>query len=101
VRFPGPAPTPRRGGLARRDPAAGSSAGTTSRARPSRHLGGAFADVEADLAAGISADHASFTAAASRGDAALGGLAAGMGIASLLMSAGCAWGLSRRIAEYR
>jgi polar amino acid transport system substrate-binding protein len=62
---------------------------------------GAFADVEADLAAGISADRASFTAFASRGDHALGGLAAGMGIASLLMSAGCAWGLSRRIAEYR
>jgi hypothetical protein len=57
--------------------------------------------VEADLAAGVSADHASFTAAAGRGDDALGGLAAGMGIASLLMSAGCAWGLSRRIAEYR
>jgi hypothetical protein len=62
---------------------------------------GAFADVEADLAAGISADHGSFTASASRGDDALGGLAAGMGIASLLMSAGCAWGLGRRIAEYR
>jgi hypothetical protein len=62
---------------------------------------GAFAEVEADLAAGISADHGSFTASASRGDDALGGLAAGMGIASLLMSAGCAWGLSRRIAEYR
>jgi hypothetical protein len=39
--------------------------------------------------------------AASRGDDALGGLAAGMGVASLLMAAGCAWGLSRRIAEYR
>jgi hypothetical protein len=53
------------------------------------------------LAAGISTDHGSFTASASRGDDALGGLAAGMDIASLLMSAGCAWGLSRRIAEYR
>jgi hypothetical protein len=53
------------------------------------------------LAAGISADHASFTATASRGDGALGGLAAGMGIASLLMASGGAWGLSRRIAEYR
>jgi hypothetical protein len=39
--------------------------------------------------------------AASRGDDALGGLAAGMGIAALLMAAGCARGLSRRIAEYR
>jgi hypothetical protein len=62
---------------------------------------GAFQDVEADLAGGISADHASFTASASRGDDALGGLAVGMVIASLLMAAGCAWGLTRRIAEYR
>jgi hypothetical protein len=62
---------------------------------------GAFQDVEAALAAGIRADHASFTASASRGDDALGGLAAGMGIASLLMAAGCARGLARRIAEYR
>jgi hypothetical protein len=61
----------------------------------------AFGAVEADLTGAISADQASFTASASSGDAALGGLAAGMAIASLLMSAGCAWGLSRRIAEYR
>jgi hypothetical protein len=61
----------------------------------------AFQHVEADLAGGIRADGASFTASASRGDDALGGLAAGMGIASLLMAAGSAWGLTRRIAEYR
>lgn len=61
----------------------------------------AFQHVEADLAGGIRAGRASFTAAASRGDDALGGLAAGMGIASLLMAAGCAGGLTRRIAEYR
>ena len=57
--------------------------------------------MEAHLTAGINADQASFTAAASRGDRALGGLAAGMGIASLLMTAGCARGLAQRIAEYR
>jgi hypothetical protein len=62
---------------------------------------GAFQAVAADLAGGITADRASFTASASRGDQALGGLAAGMGIASLLMATGCAWGLARRIAEYR
>ena len=61
----------------------------------------AFQDVEGDLTGGISADHASFTASASRGDRTLGGLAAGMAVASLLMAAGCAWGLTRRIAEYR
>jgi hypothetical protein len=31
----------------------------------------------------------------------LGGLTVGMVIASLLMAVGCAWGLTRRIAEYR
>jgi hypothetical protein len=62
---------------------------------------GAFAAVEADLTAGINADHASFTASASRGDDALAGLTAGMVVVSLLMTAGCAWGLTRRIAEYR
>jgi hypothetical protein len=62
---------------------------------------GAFQNVEADLTAGINADHASFTASASHGDSALGGLAAGMVIASLLMAAGCARGLTQRIAEYR
>src|SRR5262249_14222902 len=62
---------------------------------------GAFTNVETDLAAGIDADYASFTASASSGDSALGGLTVEMVIASLLMAAGCAWGLSQRIAEYR
>jgi hypothetical protein len=62
---------------------------------------GAFADVEADLTAAINADHASFTASARRGDAALAGLTTAMVIVPLVMTAGCAWGLSRRIAEYR
>lgn len=61
----------------------------------------AFDDLEADLTAGIDADQTSFTASASRGDSALGGLTAGMVIASLLMALGCAWGLAQRIAEYR
>ena len=29
------------------------------------------------------------------------GLAAGTGVLALAMAAGCAWGLSRRLAEYR
>jgi hypothetical protein len=62
---------------------------------------GAFQKVEADLAGGIDADHTSFTASATRGDGALGGLTIGMAIASLLMAAGCTWGLTERIAEYR
>jgi hypothetical protein len=62
---------------------------------------GAFRGVQADLTGGIDADYASFTASASRGDGALGGLTVGMIIASLLMAASCAWGLTRRLAEYR
>lgn len=62
---------------------------------------GAFHNVEADLTGGIDADYASFTASAGHGDSALGGLTAGMVIASLLMAAGCARGMTRRIAEYR
>ena len=61
----------------------------------------AFAAVETDLTRGIDADYALFTASASRGDGALGGVAILMVIASLLMAAGCAWGLTQRIAEYR
>lgn len=61
----------------------------------------AFQDMDTDLIAGINADRAAFTASASRGDRALGGLVAGMIIASLLMAAACGRGLTRRIAEYR
>jgi len=57
--------------------------------------------LEADLTAGIDADYASFTASASRAANALGGLTIGMVIASLLMAAGCAQGLTPCIAEYR
>jgi hypothetical protein len=61
----------------------------------------AFAEVERDLTGGIDADHTAFAASATRGDSALGGLTAGMVIASVLMVVGCAWGLNERIAEYR
>jgi hypothetical protein len=73
----------------------------TGRPGPARHFGGRISQRGSGSERGINADHASFTASASRGDRALGGLAAGMVIASLLMTAGCAVGLTRRIAEYR
>lgn len=78
-------------------------AALTAQAGPSHPVtsAGAFADVQADLTGGIDADYASFTASASRGHGALGGLAVGMIIASLLMVVGCARGLTQRIAEYR
>jgi len=46
-------------------------------------------------------DQAVFTAKARDGREAFTGLAAGMIAASLAMAAGCAWGLNRRLAEYR
>ena len=42
-----------------------------------------------------------FAASARDGRDAFTGLAVGMIVASLLMVAGCTWGLSRRLAEYR
>jgi len=60
-----------------------------------------FLRVDAALTAGIGADQAASARQAGSGDGALGGLAAGMVIAALLMAASCAWGISKRIAEYR
>ena len=60
----------------------------------------AFDQVDAALTAGLAADQAAFTRQSAAGDDALGGLAAGAGLAGLLMGAACAWGVSRRIAEY-
>jgi hypothetical protein len=50
---------------------------------------------------GIDASQAVFSSGARSGRDAFTGLAAGMAVASLLMAAACAWGLSRRLAEYR
>jgi hypothetical protein len=60
-----------------------------------------FLGVDAALTAGIGTDQAASARRAASGDDALGGLAAGMVIAALLMAAACAWGVSKRIAEYR
>jgi hypothetical protein len=63
--------------------------------------GASFRRLETDLTTAISADQAAFSSAARRGRGALAGLEAGMIVASLVMAAGCAWGLTRRLAEYR
>jgi hypothetical protein len=42
-----------------------------------------------------------FSANAANGAGAFTGLEAGMIVLALVMAVGCAWGLSRRIAEYR
>jgi len=60
-----------------------------------------FAALSTDLSNGINADQALFASRANNGRDAFTGLAIGMIVASLVMAAGCAWGLSRRLAEYR
>ena len=63
--------------------------------------GAQFGLLAADLNAGISADQAAFSSSARGGRDAFSGLAAGVIVASLIMAAGCAWGLSCRLVEYR
>jgi hypothetical protein len=60
-----------------------------------------FGQLSATLGDGINAHQAVFASSARGGRDAFTGLAAGMIVASLVMIAGCAWGLSRRLAEYR
>ncbi len=60
-----------------------------------------FQRLEHDLSQAVTADQAAFRSAATAGAGAFGGLETGIIVASLLMAAGCAWGLSRRLAEYR
>jgi hypothetical protein len=60
-----------------------------------------FARLSATLSDGIDAHQAVFAARARDGRDAFTGLAVGMIVASLVMVAGCIWGLSRRLAEYR
>jgi len=60
-----------------------------------------FARLSETLSGGISDHQAVFAASARRGRDAFTGLAVGMIVASLVMVGGCAWGLSRRLAEYR
>jgi hypothetical protein len=63
--------------------------------------GALFTRLEADLDAAIRADQAVFAASAAAGSGAFTGLVAGVAVLALAMAAGCAWGLSRRLAEYR
>jgi hypothetical protein len=60
-----------------------------------------FARLERDLRLAIASDQVVFRSNATSGSGAFGGLEAGVIIAALLMAAGSAWGLSRRLAEYR
>jgi hypothetical protein len=60
-----------------------------------------FGQLSAALNSGISEHQAVFAASARSGQQAFTGLTEGMIVASLVMAAACAWGLTRRIAEYR
>jgi hypothetical protein len=60
-----------------------------------------FALLAAALSKGITVDQAFFASQARSGQEAFTGLAVGMIVASLVMASGCAWGLNRRLAEYR
>ena len=60
-----------------------------------------FARLSTTLSEGIDTHQAVFAASARSGRDAFTALAVGMIVAALVMVAGCAWGLSRRLAEYR
>ncbi len=61
----------------------------------------AFEKLETDLRSGIAADQVVFRANAASGSTAFDGLEVAAIIAMLAMIGGSAWGLSRRLAEYR
>jgi hypothetical protein len=63
--------------------------------------GAAFARLSGDLSSAINSDQAVFDSTARSAASAYSGLAAVTVAAALLMAAACAWGLSRRISEYR
>jgi hypothetical protein len=60
-----------------------------------------FGQLQTSLRQGIAADQSVFSAHAAAGRDAFTGLEAGVAVLAVAMAAGCAWGLSRRLAEYR
>jgi hypothetical protein len=60
-----------------------------------------FGKLESDLGTAINIDQGVFSANAAAGADAFTGLEAGIIVLALAMAVGCAWGLSRRLAEYR
>jgi hypothetical protein len=60
-----------------------------------------FSRLLRDIDRGIAADQQVFHQNATAGSGAFSGLEAAVIVVALLMAAGCAWGLSRRLAEYR
>ena len=60
-----------------------------------------YTALERDITQAITADEAMFGSAATEGSHALNPMEPVVIVASLLMALGCAWGFSRRLAEYR
>jgi hypothetical protein len=60
-----------------------------------------FGHLNSALTSAIAKDQAEFESHAAAGRDATGGLEAGVIVLSLMMAAGCAWGITRRLAEYR
>jgi hypothetical protein len=60
-----------------------------------------FDNLESDLRQAINADQVVFTSSAAAGASAFTGLEAAIIVASLVMAAAGAWGLNRRLEEYR
>jgi hypothetical protein len=63
--------------------------------------GASFTRLSDDLASATASDQAVFDSTAPSAASAYTGIEAGVIAASLLMAAACAWGLNRRLAEYR
>jgi hypothetical protein len=65
------------------------------------HSGTLFGRLDNSLTRAIAADQAVFRAEAAAGRSAFAGLEIGVIVLALIMAAGCARGVSRRLAEYR
>jgi hypothetical protein len=65
------------------------------------HSGTLFTRLDGSLTRAISADQVVFQANALAGRNAFTGLEVGVIVLALIMAAGCARGLSKRLAEYR
>jgi hypothetical protein len=63
--------------------------------------GASFTRLSNDLTSAVTSDQAVFDSTARSASGAYAGLEPGIIVAALLMAAACAWGLSRRLAEYR
>jgi len=63
--------------------------------------GAAFARLSADIAAATKLDQAVFDSTARSASGAYTGMEYGLSAGALIMAVGCAWGISRRLGEYR